>query len=211
MKTENLISALAADAQKRGPDLNTVWLLVMLSSLALAVFVFFLTIGPRPDIAQAAQTLRFDFKFVLTVSLAVTAFLFLRALAVPGAKLPPALLLALAPALGLAGVVAEMITLPGAAWQMAAQGKNALVCLAYIPLIGIGPLVLLALGLRQGAPTRPVLAGAMTGLVAGGIAATLYAAHCTDDSPMFVMTWYPLSIAILAAAGAMIGRVFARW
>ena len=44
-----------------------------------------------------------------------------------------------------------------------------------------------------------------------GLAATFYAAHCTDDSPLFVATWYPLAIAMLAIAGALAGRLFVRW
>ena len=39
-----------------------------------------------------------------------------------------------------------------------------------------------------GVPTRPALAGAVAGLLAGGLAASFYAAHCTDDSPLFVTT-----------------------
>lgn len=67
------------------------------------------------------------------------------------------------------------------------------------------------LALRHGAPTSPALAGAVAGLAAGGLAATFYAAHCTDDSPLFVATWYPLAIAMLAAAGAVAGRLAVRW
>jgi hypothetical protein len=65
--------------------------------------------------------------------------------------------------------------------------------------------------LRHGAPTRPAFAGAVAGLAAGGLAATLYAAHCTDDSPLFVATWYTIAIAVLAGLGALGGRLFARW
>ncbi|TIM59065.1 MAG: DUF1109 family protein, partial [Mesorhizobium sp.] len=65
--------------------------------------------------------------------------------------------------------------------------------------------------LRYGAPTRPVLAGAVAGLLAGGLAATFYAAHCFDDSPLFVATWYTIAIAILAALGAFGGRLLVRW
>ena len=39
----------------------------------------------------------------------------------------------------------------------------------------------------------------------------LYAAHCTDDSPLFVATWYTLAIAILTAAAGARWRAFARW
>ena len=84
-------------------------------------------------------------------------------------------------------------------------------CLTFIPLIGIGPLALLLIALRHGATSHPALGGAVAGLAAGGIAATFYAAHCTDDSPLFVATWYTIAIAILALIGAIGARRFARW
>jgi hypothetical protein len=42
------------------------------------------------------------------------------------------------------------------------------------------------------------LAGAIAGLAASGIAATFYATNCTDDSPLFVITWYPLATGFVA-------------
>jgi hypothetical protein len=47
--------------------------------------------------------------------------------------------------------------------------------------------------------------------VAGGIAATFYAAQCTDDSPLFVATWYTIAIAGLALIGAATADRFAHW
>jgi len=41
----------------------------------------------------------------------------------------------------------------------------------------------------SGAPARPAVAGASPAAI-GGTAATLYAFACTDDSPLFVATWY---------------------
>ena len=69
------------------------------------------------------------------------------------------------------------------------------------------PLLLAAalIGLRHGAPTRPALAGAIAGLLSAGLAATLYAAHCTDDSPLFVATWYTIATALVTATGALAG------
>ena len=90
-------------------------------------------------------------------------------------------------------------------------GNNSLVCVTSIPLIGIGPLAAFLLALRHGAPTSPSVSGALAGIAAGGLAATFYAAHCADDSPLFVATWYTLAIAFLALAGAFAGRVVARW
>ena len=65
--------------------------------------------------------------------------------------------------------------------------------------------------LRYAAPTRPVLAGAVAGLLAGGVASTFYAAHCFDDSPLFVAVWYTLGVSILAVAGALLAPRVARW
>jgi len=68
------------------------------------------------------------------------------------------------------------------------------------------PLLAAALiALRHGAPTRPALAGAIAGLLSAGIAATFYASHCTDDSPLFVVTWYTIATALVTAVGALAG------
>jgi hypothetical protein len=130
----------------------------------------------------------------------------------PGAPLGQLLpVLAMAPLLALAAVATEFVSVPPADWGARWIGTNAALCLTFIPLIGIGPLAVLLLAMRRGAPTRPRLAGALAGLAAGGIAATFYAAHCTDDSPFFVATWYTLAVALLAAAGAIAGSRVLRW
>jgi hypothetical protein len=91
------------------------------------------------------------------------------------------------------------------------MGTNSTACLLYIPLIGAAPLGILLLALRHGAPTRPAAAGTVCGLLAGGIAAAFYAAHCDNDSPLFVAAWYPIAIGVLAAVGATAARRTARW
>jgi hypothetical protein len=116
-----------------------------------------------------------------------------------------------APLLVIMAVILELLVVPGSDWGTRLVGTNMVICLTFIPLIGIGPLAVFLAVLRHGAPTRPVLAGATAGLLAGGLAATFYAAHCFDDSPLFVGTWYTIAIAGLAALGAVGGRLFVRW
>jgi hypothetical protein len=208
MKTDNLISAFVADLVISSMRLQRTFALALAMGSVLAAAAFFLWIGFRPDIAQALATVRFPFKFVVTLSLAATATGFLVRLARPGvspglwrwAWLVVPLLLAFA-------VVTELAVMPAAAWWPRLVGSNARACLTLIPLLSIGPLACTLLA----APTRPGLAGAVAGLVASGIAATLYASHCTDDSPLFVATWYPLAIGIVVLAGYVAGSRCLRW
>lgn len=212
MDTQDLIRAMAADTGRRALPLRTAWRAALALAVLAAGVVFALALGPRPDALAALETLRFLFKFVVTLALAGSALLLLRRLARPGeeARAPLGWLLA-GPALLLAGVGLELLAVPAADWWGRLVGVNARVCLTFIPLIGAAPLVLFLAVLRHGAPTRPALAGAVAGLLAGGLAAAFYAAHCPDDSPLFVASWYSLAIAGLAAAGAILAPRVARW
>ena len=212
MDTNELIKALAADTRPSAASLSSVWWAGAGLAIALAAAVFFAMLGPRPDIAAAAETPRFLFKFVVTMTLSVSAFGIARALSRPGESWRSARpYLAAAPALIAIAVIVEISALPPDTWSGKLVGTNSIDCLTYIPLIGIGPLVIFLLALCHGAPTRPAFAGVVAGLVAGGIAATFYAAHCTDDSPLFVATWYTIAIAGLALIGAATAARFARW
>jgi hypothetical protein len=212
MDTNELIKTLAADTQRPATPLSTAWWWAVGIAITLVAVVFFAMLGPRSDIATAAETYRFLFKFLVTITLAASAFGCARALSRPGETWRKTIpYLAVAPALIAMAVVAELFTLPSDTWSATMVGTNGVVCLAYISLIGIGPLTIFLLALRHGAPTRPAIAGAIAGLLAGGIAATFYAAQCTDDSPLFVATWYTLAIALLAILGAIGASRSARW
>jgi hypothetical protein len=90
-------------------------------------------------------------------------------------------------------------------------GSNSRVCLAAIPAMSLPLLAAALVGLRHGAPARPAVAGAIAGLLSAGLAATLYASHCTDDSPLFVATWYTLATVLVTAIGALAGSKVLRY
>lgn len=52
---------------------------------------------------------------------------------------------------------------------------------------------------------------AMAGLLAGGIGAVFYAAHCPDDSLLFAARRYTIAIGVMTGLGALGGRQFLRW
>lgn len=212
METQELIKALAADARRSGMSMAFAWSMAGFAAIAVAAIAFFLLLGARMDITDAAQTVRFLFKFVVAIALAASAFALLQVMARPEADMRRTLPgIAIAPALLLAAIAAELAVTSPDTWPARLVGTNSLVCLTFIPLIGIGPLALLIAALRHGAPSHPSLAGAVAGLTAGGIAATFYAAHCTDDSPLFVATWYTIAIAMLGLVGALAARRIVRW
>jgi len=211
VKTDDLITALAQDAPIRWP-LGRAVAAAMAGGAVVAGLIFFAGIGVRPDVMQAVETVRYLFKFIVTLALAITATGLILHLARPGVPLGAwrwALLAA--PILLAVSVALEMMAMPMSSWGTRWIGTNAPWCLTLIPLMALGPLALLLVALRQGAPRRPGLAGAVAGLVASGIAATFYAAHCPDDSPFFVATWYTLATGIVVLIGTLAGRRWLRW
>jgi hypothetical protein len=108
-------------------------------------------------------------------------------------------------------VIAELLAMPESSWGPRLVGDNARDCVVLIPFLAIGPLACLLIALRQGAPARPGLAGLVAGLAASGIAATFYAANCSDDSPLFVATWYPAASAAVVLTGYLAGSKLLKW
>lgn len=212
MKTSQLIDTLVADPSPRGLSLGARFCLALGAGALVSLCFFMATVGPRSDIANAAHTLRFDLKFVDTLALALPAALLAWRLLRPDAR-PGALALTfLAPFLLLGGaVVAELMLVPANLWGTKLIGSNAIHCLTIIPLLSIAPLAALLFVMREGAPRHPGIAGALAGAAAAGVAATLYASNCPDDSPLFVASWYPLATLVVAAVGAFAGDRFLRW
>lgn len=211
MRTQDLIGALVADLAPARPFAR-IFVAALAAAALTAALAFFALTGPRPDFGAAAESLRFLLKFAVTLALLAAAAGLLRRLAVPGAPLGAWRLAWLAaPALLAAGIVAELVLTPAPSWGARLIGVNARACLLLIPLLSIGPLAVLLFALRRGAPGRPDLAGAVAGLVAGAMAATFYAAHCQDDSPLFVAVWYSLAIGAVALAGRFLGARLLRW
>lgn len=211
MTTDDLIRALAADGYV-GRKPRVVLQLALLPATAFVAILFLTRLGFRDDIDTALHTIRFLFKFVVIVPLAVVAFgaLFRSAGPIAGlglwARLLPLPLLLLG-----AGVAAELLAIPRSDWMIRLIGSNAVNCMTLIPLLASGPLVIFINALKSGAPAHPGLSGAMAGLAASSLAAAFYAVNCFDDSPLFVITWYPLAVLGVGAAGYLVGVRYLRW
>jgi hypothetical protein len=211
MKTESLIAALVADRGPSGRSLASRILIALLAGGLLSLGLFLATLGVRKDFAAALDTWRFDLKVVVVVLALVLAFGLCRVLARPVPPTHPGRRLLPLVVLAMAAVATELFLVPVAWWSVRLVGSNAVICLTMIPLLSLAPLAALLAALRSAAPASPVLAGAAAGLLAAAGGATLYALHCFDDSPLFVVTWYTLAAIPVVAIGALAGHRLLRW
>jgi hypothetical protein len=212
VRTSELIAALAADPIPEPVRLGRRVAAALAIGFAVSVALYFLLVGPRPDIAAAANTMRFWLKFVDSFAFALPSLLLTLRLARPGAKPRTLALWLIAPFVLLAaGVVVELLVVPPSEWLSRLVGDNAMHCTVTIPTLAAPILAALIVSLRAGAPLHPALTGALAGAASAGVAALLYASSCPDDSPLFVATWYPLATLICMGVGALAGRRFLAW
>ncbi|WP_213771235.1 DUF1109 domain-containing protein [Bradyrhizobium sp. dw_78] len=206
MDTDQLIRTLAADNGQRARPVGVMLALMLLTAAPVSIAIFFLILGVRPDIMTAMHNPFFDLKFVVTLALAISAITVSLHLSRPEASLRGWAWLLLIPAgILAAGIGSEMMLPQRLPMMTRLVGYNSRVCMSAIPLMSLPLLAGALIGLRRGAPTRPAVAGAIAGMLSAGLAATLYASHCADDSPLFVATWYSIATAAVAAVGALAG------
>jgi hypothetical protein len=215
MQTDQLIHDLALDlvAAPRDRSVRPLAVRLFVATLlaavpVLLVIVFGLSLGAHAMHGGLDPTM--EFTLAGTVVLAAGAFWTATVLGRPdgnaraGWLLLPALILA-------TGVVAELAVSPRATWTERLLGEDPLTCFAIVAVLSLPILAAALVALRHGAPTRPRLAGAMAGLLAGAIAAALYTLHCPEDSLLFVAAWHVPAIALVAALGAAVAGRVLRW
>ena len=123
------------------------------------------------------------------------------------------LVLSALPFFGVIAIAAISLSFaPSSHWETMAVGNRWLEYLLSIPIIAVLPFAAIVWALRiAAAPTDLMRTGTFAGLIAGGVSATAYALHCTDDSLAFVAIWYGGTIALCALAGATLGPRLLRW
>jgi len=212
VNTDNLIQAIAADAGAPMPSIPRRTLVALVVGGLVSLALFLAMVGPRADLDEAAMSVRFLLKYVDAFALLIPAMVLCWRLARPDAK-PGVSIGALAAPLALLAlaVAVELILVPSDLWMKRLIGTNLLHCLVFIPLLAMPPLAALIAVLREGAPANPALTGALAGAAAAGLSAMIYATNCTDDSPLFVASWYPLAWLAVIGIGALAGRRWLAW
>jgi hypothetical protein len=210
MRTEDLIAGLSRDARVSGPRADRAMTAALGLGVVVAVATLVSALPPRADVGEAFTTLQFPLKLIIVTTLAVGSIALLRAASRVDGALPKSVLV-MPVALMVFALGHELATVPASLFGARLVGRNASVCLVAIPAMAALPLAGLLLALKRATPASPTGAGALAGLAAGAVAACFYGVHCTDDSPLFVATWYGLALAGLSALGALVGRRWLAW
>ena len=213
MNTNDLIATLAAEASTTQPASGMRRYSQAISiGIAVSVTLLFALWGLNPELNTLAHTQAFWVKLlwlVLTCTFAAPVVLHLSRPGVTAGR----------SVWGIAASLAGMAVL--ASWQVvqvdAATGVQLILgeswkeCSASIAALSVPLLAALLWMLRDMAPTRPALAGASAGLMAGSLASLVYSLHCTETAYAFVAVWYVAGIAVMAGIGALMGLRLLRW
>lgn len=212
MKTQDLIGLLANDTlQTHLPAQRQLTRSMLVGGLVCAVLLVSLW-GVNPELNAMASRPVFIVKMLWLLCLMGFSVYGLLRLSRPGMKAGHTWT-----GLGLSGLTMLSLGLVQS-WQVdagerAAQwmGTSWQVCSASIAALSLPILGALLWALHQLAPTRPALCGAVAGVLAGSLAASIYSLHCTETSFAFFSAWYVASMAAVSLLGAALGPRCLRW
>lgn len=214
MKTDDLIKRLAAEPPAR----KTPWGLWLAGAAlgapaAMTLVVLLLPMNPlRPDLPFRVLQPRFLGETLLWLAMASATFALVYRLSIPGLWRRRDALWALVPAVLLA---AALLFRPepkgaGADWMRELDWYRGL-CGPMILWAGIVQAVLLAWVVRKAAPTRLAVAGFWIAFGSGAFGSFLMQFVCTKENFAHVVLWHAAPLAVLAAAGVLLGRKALRW
>jgi hypothetical protein len=206
--TDELIRSLASTAgRRRSASLEAAFAVTGSASLACALLLVFSVFGIRQDFADMAVRMPFAFKVAYSGALVAGASVVALYAATPGASatalyalLPAVLLLA-------CGVIFDPTGFP----IMGRTDTAVAICLGRLLFLSLPAMMLTFVFMRRSAPTQPLFAGAVVGMLSGSVGALAYALACRNDGTAFVAIWYAAACAIMAAVGAIVGHRVLRW
>lgn len=213
MKTDDLIAALAAQPER--VNTHAVEQRVGLAAMAGvggAVVLMLAFFGLRPDLAQTVALGMFWVKLLFAAAVAAGGVAVVRQLARPGRAAGRAAAALAVPVLVLWALALTVLAqaAPGDRLELV-LGSTWRSCPFNIALLSVPALAGCFWAMRGAAPTRPALAGAAAGLLAGALGALVYALHCPEMAAPFLAVWYLAGMALPTLLGAALGPRLLRW
>ncbi|AHE56924.1 NrsF family protein [Sphingomonas sanxanigenens] len=202
MSSESLIVHLSSDLApvQRRSMVREGGLVLALGAIELALF---LSVGVmRPDIGHMAGSPYLMWRVGSLGLLAVVACVLAIRSFSPTAR--PRRGLMLACALAVAAIVGGAFVTPDGASECALLDRispaRGMLCAASIFVLSLPIVALLGALMRRAAPTQPRLSALASGIAAGACGAFVFAFCCPFNDPLYVVVWYTVGCAAVAAA-----------
>jgi hypothetical protein len=209
--TNLLIQNLAREAGMKPSrsvvSFDTALLLGAVLSLAIAMTLLFAASGIPPELATTLSSATFHHKIGSMLTVACGGVFLVRYAGRPGAKALALITVLPGLVLLIAGAISDASAFP-------LMGRSAISvpsCVGAIVSLSLLPLAITIGVLKMGVTTRPALAGAAAGVLAGALGAAAYSLVCKNDGGLFVAVWYSTAISIIVGLGAIIGRRALAW
>lgn len=213
MKTDDLVAMLAtgaAPAPRRAAGRRLA--LAVLAGVPLSFAILLTEYGVRRDLVQAMFWPMFWVKVLFPLCIAAAAFVAVQRLARPGVPVRRAWIGIAVPLLVVWGLAAmSWFNAPPEERMPLLMGESWRICAVSIGLMALPVFAAALVALKGLAPTRPALAGAAAGGLAGGVGAAVYALHCMELTAPFLAVWYVSGIAVPVVLGAVLGPRLLRW
>ncbi len=214
MKTKDMVAMLAAGVEpvdRHALGKRFAWALLI--GGAGAVVLMLLRFGLRPDLNVMLMEPIFWIKMAFPMLLAIAALAAAARLSRPGvpvggtgwaALATPVLVVWVAAVVVWFGTPAQerMPLLLGISWRR---------CPFNIAFLAIPGFIAVMWAMKGLAPTRPRVAGAAGGLLAGAAATVAYCLHCPEMEVPFWAVWYLLGMLLPAVLGTLLGPRLLRW
>jgi hypothetical protein len=203
----NLAGEAGAGQLRPSFSFESTLLLATVLSLAAAIALVFATFGFQPELAATLRSAPFHHKIVSMLTLAGGGLLVVRHAGKPGSGALALATLLPGLALLLIGAISDTSGFP----LMGRSDISVPSCVTAMVLLSLAPLALIIGVLKTGVTTRPAMAGATAGILAGALGAAAYAFVCKNDGGLFVAIWYSVAIATVMGLGAVIGKRALAW
>lgn len=202
MSSESLIAALSSDLApvRRRSMVREGGLVLALGAVELALF---LGLGVmRPDIGHMAGSPYLMWRVGSLGLLAVLACVLAIRSFSPTARPRHGLMLTCA--LALAAIVGGALVTPDGASERPLLDRidpaHGMACAMSIFVLSLPIVALLGALMRRAAPTQPRLSALASGVAAGACGAFVFAFCCPFNDPLYVVVWYSVGCAAVAAA-----------
>ena len=213
MNTDELVSLLAANAAPvdRNAVARRLGLALACGSLGAALLLA-AALGVRADLGEMPLSPMFWLKLAFPACLAVAGVAAAARLSRPGMRFDGVWAGLALPVLLVWLMALEAFVSAAPAQRPALVfGESWASCPFNIAMLSIPAFIAIFWAMKGLAPTRPALAGAGAGLLAGAVGAFVYAFHCTEMTAPFLAIWYLAGMAIPALVGTLLGPRLLRW